>query len=70
MNELRCSFCGKPQGEVEMLIAGPKVCICNECIELCNEIIKEKKNGKTLLERVEKIEEYLGIEVLPCKPCK
>jgi ATP-dependent Clp protease ATP-binding subunit ClpX len=70
MNEPRCSFCYKSLSEVKRLIAGPKVYICNECIERCNEIIKEKKNGKTLLERVEKIEEYLGIEVSQCEPCK
>ncbi|BER92154.1 MAG: ATP-dependent Clp protease ATP-binding subunit ClpX [Candidatus Atribacteria bacterium] len=39
--KLRCSFCGKTQSEVKKLIAGPGVYICNECIELCNEIIKE-----------------------------
>lgn len=36
-----CSFCGKSQDEVKKLIAGPSVFICNECIELCNEILKE-----------------------------
>ena len=36
-----CSFCGKNQEEVKKLIAGPNVFICNECIELCNEILKE-----------------------------
>ena len=38
---LSCSFCGKSQDEVKKLIAGPNVFICNECIELCNEILKE-----------------------------
>lgn len=38
---LSCSFCGKTQEEVKKLIAGPNVFICNECIELCNEILKE-----------------------------
>lgn len=38
---LSCSFCGKTQDEVKKLIAGPNVFICNECIELCNEILKE-----------------------------
>lgn len=42
--KLRCSFCGKTQSEVKKLIAGPGVYICNECIELCNEIIKEDSN--------------------------
>lgn len=35
----RCSFCGKPKAEVEMLIGGPGVCICDECVGLCNRII-------------------------------
>ncbi|MGQ9622873.1 MAG: ATP-dependent Clp protease ATP-binding subunit ClpX [Candidatus Caldatribacteriaceae bacterium] len=38
---LRCSFCGKAQQEVKRLIAGPGVYICDECVELCNEILKE-----------------------------
>jgi ATP-dependent Clp protease ATP-binding subunit ClpX len=40
--QLRCSFCGKPQDQVKRLIAGPNVFICNECIELCQEIIEEE----------------------------
>ncbi|MDZ7641029.1 MAG: ATP-dependent Clp protease ATP-binding subunit ClpX [Desulfurivibrio sp.] len=39
--EICCSFCGKPQSEVRKLIAGPTVYICNECIDLCNEIVNE-----------------------------
>jgi ATP-dependent Clp protease ATP-binding subunit ClpX len=39
---LKCSFCGKGQEEVKKLIAGPTVYICNECIELCNEIIADE----------------------------
>ena len=39
---LYCSFCGKSQHEVRKLIAGPSVFICDECIELCNEIIEEE----------------------------
>ena len=38
----RCSFCGKAQTEVKLLIAGPGVFICNECAELCQSIIAEK----------------------------
>ena len=38
----RCSFCGKSQEEVKKLIAGPTVYICDECIELCNEIMVEE----------------------------
>lgn len=40
-NNLRCSFCGKNQDEVKRLIAGHEVYICNECIDLCNEIMRE-----------------------------
>ncbi len=39
---LACSFCGKSQREVKKLIAGPTVYICDECIELCNDIIAEE----------------------------
>ena len=41
-SSLRCSFCGKSQREVRKLIAGPTVYICDECIELCNEIIADE----------------------------
>ncbi len=40
--DLRCSFCGKSQREVRKLIAGPSVYICDECVELCNDIITEE----------------------------
>jgi len=40
--QLRCSFCGKTQDQVKRLIAGPNVYICNECVELCKEIIDEE----------------------------
>jgi len=40
-NSLKCSFCGKGHNEVKKLIAGPTVYICNECVELCNEIIAD-----------------------------
>src|SRR3989442_14396583 len=47
---LYCSFCGKSQHEVRKLIAGPSGFICDECIELCNDIIREEsaadKGGK------------------------
>jgi len=42
---LYCSFCGKSQHEVRKLIAGPSVFICDECIELCNDIIREESAG-------------------------
>ncbi|OGW56679.1 MAG: ATP-dependent protease ATP-binding subunit ClpX [Nitrospirae bacterium RBG_16_43_8] len=41
-NILKCSFCGKGQDEVKKLIAGPAVYICNECVELCNEIMADE----------------------------
>ena len=48
---LYCSFCGKSQHEVRKLIAGPSVFICDECIDLCNDIIREESqsdpNAKT-----------------------
>ncbi|MGH8743403.1 MAG: ATP-dependent Clp protease ATP-binding subunit ClpX, partial [Burkholderiales bacterium] len=43
---LYCSFCGKSQHEVRKLIAGPSVFICDECIELCNDIIREEAHGE------------------------
>ena len=43
---LKCSFCGKSQKQVIKLIAGPGVYICDECIELCIEIIDEEKVEK------------------------
>ena len=43
---LRCSFCGKGQDDVRKLIAGPTVYICDECIELCNDIIAEEWEDK------------------------
>jgi len=45
--EYRCSFCGKSQGQVHRLIAGPGgVYICNECVDLCREIIREETSGR------------------------
>ena len=43
--DLSCSFCGKSQKEVKKLIAGPTVYICDECVELCREIIVEGLNS-------------------------
>ena len=43
---LYCSFCGKSQHEVRKLIAGPSVFICDECIELCNDIIREESHAE------------------------
>jgi ATP-dependent Clp protease ATP-binding subunit ClpX len=48
--QLLCSFCGKSQRQVKKLIAGPGVYICDECIDLCNEIIDEELTGPTQLD--------------------
>ena len=48
---MRCSFCGKTQDQVEKLIAGPGVCICDECIELCLGIIEEEKSSNVSAKR-------------------
>lgn len=40
--KLNCSFCGKSQELVKKLVAGPEVCICDECVDLCNEILDEE----------------------------
>src|SRR5690606_13588628 len=44
--QLKCSFCGKSQDQVRKLVAGPGVYICDECIELCNEIVEEELGGE------------------------
>ena len=46
-----CNFCGKSQKTVMTMIAGPGVCICNECVGLCNDIIEERR--KELLKGIE-----------------
>jgi ATP-dependent Clp protease ATP-binding subunit ClpX len=56
-SNLNCNFCGKSQKEVKKLIAGPGVYICDECIELCNDIIYEdsvKSTSKTVMDHVPK----------------
>lgn len=45
-----CSFCGKSQTEVSKLISGPQVYICNECIDLCNEILTEENKKEAFTE--------------------
>ncbi|MDH5751197.1 MAG: ATP-dependent Clp protease ATP-binding subunit ClpX [Deltaproteobacteria bacterium] len=47
-NILRCSFCGKSQNDVKKIIAGPTVYICNECVELCNDIMEEEWSKEQL----------------------
>ena len=55
---LTCSFCGKSQKEVKKLIAGPTVYICDECIELCNDIIAEE---------IEKEDQAYGSAAIPVR---
>ena len=50
-NTLYCSFCGKSQHEVKKLIAGPTVFICDECVELCMDIIREENKSSTIRSR-------------------
>jgi len=60
---LYCSFCGKSQHEVRKLIAGPSVFICDECVELCKDIIREELEdaGETGHEKLPKPQEIKGI---------
>src|SRR5215218_10239112 len=48
---LTCSFCGKSQNDVRKLIAGPGVYVCNECIDICNEIINDDEQTTTVAAR-------------------
>lgn len=66
---LYCSFCGKSQHEVKKLIAGPSVFICDECVELCNDIISEElqeqaASSVTKLPKPQEIKEILGDYVI------
>ncbi|HEU4856718.1 MAG TPA: ATP-dependent Clp protease ATP-binding subunit ClpX [Rhodanobacteraceae bacterium] len=66
---LYCSFCGKSQHEVRKLIAGPSVFICDECVELCNDIIREEleekaASGRTQLPKPREIMETLDQYVI------
>ena len=66
---LKCSFCGKSQRQVKKLIAGPGVYICDECIDLCNEIIEEELSGTeevsfSELPKPKEIREYLDAYVV------
>jgi hypothetical protein len=56
-DDLNCSFCGKGQKEVKKLIAGPSIYICNECVDLCAEIIEDEKGEQIAPEELE----YMGI---------
>ncbi|MEZ2371071.1 ATP-dependent Clp protease ATP-binding subunit ClpX [Arthrobacter sp. RCC_34] len=72
---LKCSFCGKSQKQVRKLIAGPGVYICDECIELCNEIIEEelaevKDLGPMELPKPREIFDFLQQYVIGQEPAK
>ncbi len=63
-SKLNCSFCGKSQSKVKKLIAGPNTYICNECVDLCNDILdvedKEKKVDDFSIDKPRQIFEYLN----------
>ncbi|QQS41750.1 MAG: ATP-dependent Clp protease ATP-binding subunit ClpX [Acidobacteriota bacterium] len=66
---LRCSFCGKSQNEVKKLIAGPSVYICNECIDICNEIINDDEQAeaastRTAIPKPQEINDFLDDYVI------
>ncbi len=66
---LYCSFCGKSQHEVRKLIAGPSVFVCDECVDLCNDIIREElddttENGQTALPKPQEIKGVLDDYVI------
>ncbi len=72
---LKCSFCGKSQKQVKKLIAGPGVYICDECIDLCNEIIEEELSegsdvGLEELPKPREIWEFLNSYVIGQDPAK
>lgn len=72
---LKCSFCGKSQKQVKKLIAGPGVYICDECIDLCNEIIEEELSDSSEmswdeLPKPREIYEFLDSYVIGQEPAK
>ena len=76
-SRLKCSFCGKSQDQVKKLIAGPEVYICDECVELCNEILEEEflenkdevetaqeEVNKDILKKPQDIKKYLDEHII------
>src|SRR5438046_10588684 len=70
---LRCSFCSKSQNDVKKLIAGPTVYICDECVDVCNEIIADDVVTSPIGEKLPKpqeIKEFLDLYVIGQEPTK
>ena len=67
-DKLSCSFCGKTQDDVKKLIAGPSVYICNECVDLCNDIIEEeiKSEEDTSLEELPSLKIFMAFDYIIC----
>jgi ATP-dependent Clp protease ATP-binding subunit ClpX len=67
--QVRCSFCAKPSSEVEKVIAGPGVYICNECVGLCGEILRAEKgkpsSPEARLSAWEKLTDEQILDLLP-----
>lgn len=68
-NNNKCNFCGKSENEVKKLIAGPEVCICDECIDLCNDILKDETNSnqdfsEIILKKPKEIKDFLDQYVI------
>ena len=63
-SKLNCSFCGKEQVKVKKLIAGPNIYICNECVDLCNDILREEdiaeSDKEIKVSKPKEIYEYLN----------
>ncbi len=68
-----CSFCGKYQNEVKKLIAGPTVYICNECVDICNEIITDDGATRSQTDptsgKATRVTSPPIFEWLPCPSC-
>jgi hypothetical protein len=73
--DLRCSFCNKPQNDVLKLIAGPTVFICDECVSVCVDIIADdsrfegRPGGASRGERTREAQRPLAQDAVPCSLC-
>ena len=63
--KLNCSFCGKSQDEVRKLIAGPNVYICDECVDLCNDILERESEQESAGEKTAPVH-----SIASCSLCK